>query len=88
MGIKKILGSWRCFGKNPALATKILVNLVGVTVLRPFSPARMGYAKGLEMSKECIGDTRTLAIGAALFYSLAFAVAYLVISWTYMGVWI
>ena len=90
MGIKKIFGSWRCFSKDPALATKILVNMVAVTVMRPLTPSYIRYnMRGLEMPKEeCPEDTRTLAIGTALLYSIAFVVAYSFIYLSYGAMWI
>ena len=90
MRIKKILSSWRCFCKDPALATKILVNMVGVTVLRPVTPPYMRYnLRGLEMPKEeCQEDIRTLAIGTALLYSIAFVAAYSLIYLTYGALWL
>jgi len=89
MGIKKIFCSWRCFGRDPALATKILVNMVAVTVMRPLTPSYIRYnMRGLEMPKEeCPEDTRTLAIGTALLYTIAFVVGYSLLYLTYGKLW-
>jgi hypothetical protein len=81
MGISGILDSWRCFGKNPALATRVLLD----TAVLPSNPVR--YV--LELEKEgYLEDTRTLAMGAAMLYSIAFAVSYAFISMTYGLLWI
>ena len=87
--IKKVFGSWRCFGKDPAFATKILVNMVAVTVMRPLTPSYIRYnMRGLEMPKEeCPEDIRTLAIGTALLYSIAFVVGYSFLYLTYGVMW-
>lgn len=90
MGIKKIFGSWRCFGKDPALATKILVNMIAVIVMRPLTPSYVRYnMRGLEMpGKECLEDVQTLAMGTALLYSIAFVVGYSFIYLSYGAMWI
>jgi len=81
MGINGILESWRCFGKNPALATQVLID----TAVLPSNPVR--YV--LELEKEgYLEDTRTLAMGTAMLYSIAFAVSYAFISMTYGLLWI
>jgi len=86
--IKKIFSSWRCFGKNPALATKILLNMVVVTLLRPITPPYVRFnMRGLEIPKECPEDAHTLAIGTALLYSLALVVGYLFIYLSYSTLW-
>jgi hypothetical protein len=73
MGMNRIFGAWRCFGKNPDLATRVLIDLAGASVL-PSNPVR--YV--MELEKEgYLEDTRTLAIGTAMLYSLASTVAYL-----------
>ena len=73
MGMNRLFGAWRCFGKNPDLATKVLIGLAGARVL-PSNPVR--YVMELEKDGY-LEDTRTLAIGTAMLYSLAFTVAYL-----------
>jgi hypothetical protein len=73
MGMNRLFGAWRCFGKNPDLATKVLIDLAGARVL-PSNPVR--YVMELEKDGY-LEDTRTLAIGTAMLYSLAFTVAYL-----------
>ncbi len=86
--IRKIFNSWRCFGKNPALATKILLNMVVVTLLRPITPPYVRFnMRGLEIPEECPEDAHTLAIGTALLYSLALVVGYLFIYLTYGALW-
>jgi len=91
MGIKKVFGSWRCFGGNPALATKILVNIVGMAVMRPFSPAYMRYERDLEEVRKSRCPEEQLqgvTIGALVFVSLVFTVAYSIISLTYWVLWV
>lgn len=73
MGMNRIFGAWRCFGKNPDLATRVLIDLAGARVL-PSNPVR--YVMELEKDGY-LEDTRTLAVGTAMLYSLAFTVAYL-----------
>lgn len=83
MGINRILGSWRCFGKNPELATRVLTDLMGAAVLHSNS---VRYV--LELEKEgYLEDTRTLAIGTAMLYSLAFSAAFLFLYMTYGALW-
>jgi hypothetical protein len=84
MGINRILSTWRCFGKNPALATRVLIDMAGATVL-PSNPVR--YV--LDLEKEgYLEDTRTLAMGTALLYSVAFTVAFSFMYLTYGSLWI
>ncbi len=79
MGMNRIFGAWRCFGKNPDIATKVLIDLAGARVL-PSNPVR--YV--MELEKEgYLEDTQTLAIGTAMLYSLAFTVAYLFLYMAY-----
>ncbi|MDI6884924.1 MAG: hypothetical protein QMD22_00960 [archaeon] len=81
MGITGIFESWRCFGKNPMLATRVLLD----TAVLPSNPVR--YV--LELEKEgYLEDTRTLAAGTAMLYSIAFTVAYSFIYMTYGLLWI
>lgn len=81
MGIHGIFESWRCFGKNPALATQVLLE----TTILPSNPVR----HVLELEKQgYLEDTRTLAMGTAILYSIAFVVSYAFISMTYGLLWI
>jgi hypothetical protein len=81
MGIHGILESWKCFGKNPALATQVLI----ATAVLPSNPVR----HVLELEKQgYLEDTQTLAMGTAMLYSIAFAVSYAVFSMTYGMLWI
>jgi hypothetical protein len=79
MEMNRIFGAWSCFGKNPDLATRVLIDLAGARVL-PSNPVR--YVMELEKDGY-LEDTRTLAIGTAMLYSLAFTVVYLFLSMTY-----
>ena len=72
MGINRIFCTWKCFGKNPALATQVLMATVGATLLPVNSVRYM-----LELEREgYLEDTKTLAVGTAMLYSIAFAVVY------------
>jgi uncharacterized membrane protein YGL010W len=82
MGINRILSTWKCFGKNPALATRVLITMVGAPVLQA-NPVQ--YVLDLEKSGY-LEDTQTLAMGTALLYSVAFSVMYSLLYLTY-GVW-
>ena len=84
MGINRILGSWRCFGKNPALATRILIDIAGAPVL-PSNPVR----HVLELEKNgYLEDSRTVAMGTALLYSIALTAAYSFLYLSYGALWI
>jgi hypothetical protein len=83
MGINRILSSWNCFSKDPALATRVLIDTAGATVL-PSNPVR--YVLELEKNGY-LEDTQTLAIGTALLYSIAFTVSYLFMYMTYGTLW-
>lgn len=81
MGLQGIVESWRCFGKNPALATQVLIN----TAVLPSNPVR--YVLELERHGY-LEDAQTLAMGTAMLYSMAFAVFYAFISMSYGMLWI
>ncbi|MBE0515972.1 MAG: hypothetical protein IBX41_01085 [Methanophagales archaeon] len=81
MGITGIFESWRCFGKNPMLATRVLIAMV----VLPSNPV----SHVLDLEKEgYLEDTRTLAMGTAMLYSIAFAVSYSFLYMTYGLLWI
>jgi hypothetical protein len=82
MGMNRILSTWRCFGRNPALATRVLITMAGAPVL---SSNPVQYVLDLEKDGY-LEDTRTLAMGTAMLYSIAFSVMYSVMYLTY-GVW-
>ena len=83
MGMNRIFGAWSCFGKNPDLATRVLIDLAGARVLHT-NPVR--YV--LELEKDgYLEDTRTLAIGTAMLYSLALTVVYSLMYMTYGTLW-
>lgn len=84
IGINGILGSWICFGRNPGLATRVLIDEAGATVTHS-NPVR----HVLELEKSgYLEDTRTLAIGTAMLYSIAFSAAYALMYMTYGAMWI
>ncbi|MCW7072019.1 hypothetical protein B6V00_04935 [ANME-1 cluster archaeon ex4572_4] len=83
MEINGIWSAWRCFSKNPELATRVLMNTAGATV-RESNPVR--YVLDLEKAGY-LEDTRTLAVATAALYTLAFAVMYLFIYLTYGALW-
>ena len=83
MGINRIFSSWRCFGRNPALATRVLMVTLGATVLPSNSVRYM-----LDLEREgYLEDTRTLAVGTAMLYSIAFVVAYSFLYLSYGVLW-
>ncbi|NAS89606.1 hypothetical protein C4E24_07735 [ANME-1 cluster archaeon AG-394-G21] len=83
MEINGILDSWSCFGKNPRLATRVLMDQVSATVSHA-NPVR----HVLELEKSgYLEDTRTLAIGTAMLYSIAFSAMYAIIYMTYGVFW-
>lgn len=84
IGINGILGSWSCFGRNPGLATRVMLDEAGVTATHS-NPVR----HVLELEKNgYLEDTRTLAMWTAMLYSIAFSAAYALISMTYGVLWI
>jgi len=84
IGINGILSSWICFGRNPGLATRVLIDEAGATVTHS-NPVR----HVLELEKSgYLEDTRTLAIGTAMLYSIAFSATYALMSMTYGAMWI
>ena len=83
MGINRILCTWRCFGKNPQLATRVLMATVAATVLTSNSVC---FVRDLE-KEGYLEDTRTLAMGTAMLYSIAFVVMYSFLYLTYGFVW-
>jgi hypothetical protein len=83
MGISGILDSWSCFGKNPGLATRVLMDEVSASVSYS-NPVR----HVLELEKSgYLEDTRTLAIGTAMLYSIAFSAMYVFLYLTYGVLW-
>ncbi len=84
MGINRILCAWSCFGKNPVLATRVLFETAGLTAM-PSSPVR--YLRDLE-KEGYLEDTRTLAVGTAMLYSIAFTVTFSFLYLTYGLLWI
>ncbi len=83
MEMNEILDSWSCFGKNPELATRVLIDQVSATLLHG-NPVR----HVLELEKSgYLEDTRTLAIWTAMLYSIAFSAMYVFLYLTYGVVW-
>jgi hypothetical protein len=83
MGINGILDSWSCFGKNPELATRVLIEQVSAVVSHG-NPVR----HVLELEKSgYLEDTRTLAIWTAMLYSIAFSAMYTFLYLSYGVVW-
>lgn len=83
MGMDRIFCTWKCFGKNPALATQVLIATIGATVLSVNSVRFV-----LELEREgYLEDTKTLAVGTAMLYSIAFVVAYSFLYLSYGVLW-
>ena len=85
MGINRILSTWSCFGKNPALAMRVLIVTAGATIL-PSNPNPVRYVLELEKNGY-LEDTRTLAIGTAMLQVLLFFSLYMFFSLTYGVLW-
>jgi hypothetical protein len=84
MGINRILSTWKCFGRNPALATRVLIDEAGTTMTHS-NPVR--YVLELERSGY-LEDTQTLAMGTAMLYSIAFTVGFSFMYLTYGLLWL
>jgi len=84
MGIDRIFGTWRCFSKDPGLATRVMIDEASATVAHS-NPAH--YVLELEKNGY-LEDTRTLAMGTALLYSIAFSAAYAFMYMTYGMLWV
>ncbi len=83
-GLNGIFGSWSCFGRNPGLATRVMFDEIGATVTHS-NPVR----HVLELEKNgYLEDTQTLAMGAAMLYTIAFSAAYALMPMTYGAYWI
>ena len=84
IGLPGIFDSWSCFSKNPVLATRILIDMMGAPMMHSNPVRHM-----LELEKNgYLEDTKTLAIGTALLYSIAFTVAFSFMYLTYGTLWI
>ncbi len=90
MGIKKIVGTWRCFGKDPVLATRIMIDVAGAKLLGTFNPVYKKYEQDLEVTKRRCHEeaVQNLAIGTVALMSLVFGTLYLFIYLTYRVLWI
>lgn len=89
LGIKGIVGTWGYFGKNPVLATRILIDLAGAKLLRPFNPAYMRYERDLEELKRMYPgmQVQRVAAGTAVLQVLLFSALYSFLYLTYGVVW-
>ncbi len=84
IGIDRILDSWSCFGRNPGLATRVMFDEAGATVVHSNPVRHM-----LELEKSgYLEDARTLAIWTAMLYSIAFGASYALMAMTYGVFWI
>ena len=90
MGIKKIVGTWRCFGKDPVLATRIMIDVASAKLLGTFNPVYKKYEQDLEVTKRRCHEeaVQNLAIGTVALMSLVFGTLYLFIYLTYRVLWI
>jgi len=83
MEMNRIFGSWSYFGRNPELATRVLIDEVSATVAHS-NPVR----QIMELEKNgYLEDTRTLAICAAMLYAITFSAAFALMSMTYGAFW-
>ncbi len=89
LDIGGIASTWIYFGRNPMLASRILIDIAGANLLRPFNPAHMRYERDLEaVKREYPGmNLRRAAIGSAMLHGLLFSVLYSFLYLTYGVVW-
>lgn len=84
MEINRIFGSWSYFGRNPELATKVLIDEASATVTHANPVCQI-----MELEKNgYLEDSRTLATGTAMLYSIAFSAAYALTAMTYGAMWV
>ena len=89
MGMKKVVDSWRCFSKDPVLATRIMIDMAGRMLLGVFNPVYKKYEQDLEVCKRncpevschslAIGTGVLLAVLFGVFCAVAYAIQVLVI---------
>ncbi len=80
-GIMRIASSSVWFSRNPVAASRIMVDMMGAVVLRPFNPVYMRYERDLEEVKRMYpGEpVQSLAIGSGVLLVLVFFAFYLAI---------
>ncbi len=80
---------WGCFARNPLLATRILVDVTGAKLLRPFDPAYVRYERDLEELRGMYPGMRMrrAAAGSAMLHALLFSALYSFLYLTYGVVW-
>ena len=76
MEIKKIVGTWRCFGKDPVLATRIMIDVASAKLLGTFNPVYKKYEQDLEVCKRNCPEVscHSLAIGTGVLLAVLFGV--------------
>ncbi len=84
-----LLTTFAYFGQNPMLATRILIDVTGANLLRPFHPAHTRYEHDLEELKRMYPGLkiRRAAIGSAMLHGLIFSLMYSFLYLTYGVVW-
>ena len=77
------------FSRNPTLASRILIVMVGAVVTRPFNPTYMQYAHDLEELKQRYpGEVPRVAIGTGVLLALVLFALYLFIYLTHGVLWV
>ncbi len=85
----KIADSFVWFSRNPVVASRIMVLMVGAVVTRPFNPTYMRYERDLEELRRLYpGEVHRLAIGSGVLLVLMFFALYLIIYLTYGVLWV
>jgi hypothetical protein len=71
----KIGGAWSWFSRNPVLATRVMICIMGAKLLRPFNPTYKRYEHELEEIKKRYPEeaVQSLAVGAGVLLTLIFA---------------
>jgi len=70
----RILRAWRDFSKDPAFATRVMIDVAGTKVLKSFNPEYKRYERDLEELKKTHPDVHNLAMGTAVLFAVAFSV--------------
>ncbi len=89
LDIGEVVTTFGYFGQNPVLATRILIDVTGAKLLRPFKPAHVRYERDLEELKRMYPGLkiRRAAIGSAMLHGLLFSMLYSFLYLTYGVVW-
>ncbi len=88
-GLLRITDAFVWFSKNPTVASRIMVLMVGAVVTRPFNPTYMRYERDLEELRRLYpGEVPRMAIGTGVLLALIFFTLYLVVYLTHGLLWV